>query len=261
MFTVLVISGSPRKGDGYKVVREMEVQMQESGEVQFDYLFLKDMNLEYCKGCLTCMRKGEEACPLNDAVAIRDRLLQADGVIFASPVYVHTISALMKNFFDRLAYFCHRPQFHGKPALLIATTEISGLPETLKSLEFPVKAWGFTIVQRLGIYSAAFKAEGPYRSRMLETISQTAAIFYRAMQDRQLPRPGIKELLFFNALGLKVSLHKDKFPFDEDYWNQHGWHQARYFYPTSINPLLEFIAKLAVRQKEKGLRRLLDNHF
>lgn len=261
MYKVLVVSGSPRKGDSYKTVRNIEQEMRKIGEISFEYIFLKDVQLSYCKGCLACMRKGEEACPINDALEIRDRLLEADGIIFVSPVYVHTVSALMKNFFDRFAYFCHRPQFHGKPALLLASTEISGLPETLAYLEFPVKAWGFTIVDKLGIYAAAFKAEGAYRTRMLKHITETTISFYEAMQKPQLPKPGIKDLLFFNALGLKVGLHKDKFPFDEEYWNQQGWHQANYFYSTPINPLYRYIAQVAVRKKEKSLRRELGNQF
>lgn len=40
--------------------------MKELGDVEFEYLFLKDVNLGLCKGCYTCMLRGEERCPLKD---------------------------------------------------------------------------------------------------------------------------------------------------------------------------------------------------
>jgi multimeric flavodoxin WrbA len=45
----------------------------------------------------------------------------ADGVIFATPVYVMNVSALMKTFIDHFSYIYHRPRFFDKKALLLST--------------------------------------------------------------------------------------------------------------------------------------------
>jgi len=45
----------------------------------------------------------------------------ADGLILASPVYSHMVSALMKNLFDRFGYYAHRPEFFNKYAMSVAT--------------------------------------------------------------------------------------------------------------------------------------------
>ena len=54
---------------------------------------LSDYNLEICKGCKLCLDQGEEFCPLKDD---RDQLIQkiidSDGVIFASPNYSFQVS-------------------------------------------------------------------------------------------------------------------------------------------------------------------------
>ena len=47
----------------------------------------------------------------DDALMIREEMLNADGLIFVSPVYAHQVTALMKNFIDRFAYVLHRPCF------------------------------------------------------------------------------------------------------------------------------------------------------
>ena len=81
MKTILVISGSPRpRGNTYKLTALFEQELKTLGDYTFDYQFLKKLNLNYCKGCLICMKKGEEHCPCrDDALMLRDKLLSAHG--------------------------------------------------------------------------------------------------------------------------------------------------------------------------------------
>jgi multimeric flavodoxin WrbA len=53
---VLAIMGSPRaKGNRYKMVSRIEERMKALGDVEFTYLFLKDVHLELCNGCWQCL--------------------------------------------------------------------------------------------------------------------------------------------------------------------------------------------------------------
>ena len=118
---IIAVMGSPKgKGSGYKIVKMIEEKMKAMGDVEFEYLFLKDANLKPCTGCYTCMAKGEDKCPLkDDRAAIEQMLLEADGVILSSPMYVLNVSSLMKNFIDRFAYTNHRPRFHRQKVLSV----------------------------------------------------------------------------------------------------------------------------------------------
>jgi len=50
MKKVLVISGGPRpSGNTYKVARLVEEQVKYLGEVNFEYVFLKEITLKYCQ--------------------------------------------------------------------------------------------------------------------------------------------------------------------------------------------------------------------
>jgi hypothetical protein len=105
---VIAIIGSPRKGNTYRAIRRIEENMKTTGDVEFEYLWLKDAGLANCKGCTVCFPKGEQRCPLKDGRAeIEQKMLAADGVIFASPNYVSNVSGLMKTFIDRFAYAGH----------------------------------------------------------------------------------------------------------------------------------------------------------
>ena len=48
-------------------------------------------------------------------------VLEADGVVLASPVYVNDVSGHVKTLIDRLAFVCHRPQFMQTPFFLATT--------------------------------------------------------------------------------------------------------------------------------------------
>jgi len=86
-------------------------------EVDYKLSMLGELNFGQCKGCYACIAHGEDKCPLkDDRDLVVDEMLAADGVVFASPVYVNHISALTKSFIDRTGYGSHRPRFFGKQA-------------------------------------------------------------------------------------------------------------------------------------------------
>lgn len=153
---ILAIIGSPRRGNSYKVAQAVEQEMKRLGkDVEFNYLFLREVNLEPCRGCGLCLTKGDNYCPVLDSRPdIEKQMTEADGIIFASPVYVMNVSGLMKNFIDRFAYICHRPRFFGKYALLVSTTGALGLNQALNAMRWPVMVWGFSIVGKLGVVAS-----------------------------------------------------------------------------------------------------------
>ena len=116
---VLAIMGGPRKGYGTICMEKLEYELKSLQDVDFEYLYLKDVNLQSCRGCSLCFFKGEDKCPLknDDRDEIINKINEADGVIFMAPTYSLHVPALMKNFFDRLAYIFHRPCFFGKIAI------------------------------------------------------------------------------------------------------------------------------------------------
>lgn len=254
MKNILVISGSPRPtGNTYKITKLIEEQMAGMGDVQFEYLMLKKLNLKYCQGCLACMKKGEERCPCkDDSILLRDKMLAANGIIFISPVYVHTVSALMKNFYDRFAYMCHQPRFRDKAAMFIVTTELTGGKETLAYMRFPAFTWGFKMCADVEVAFSGFKNGGKYREKTLKQISQAAKDFHSALisDDRKIL---FRELMFFNLMKTKVTLHKDILPEDYHYWQRQGWLDQDFYSEKGIPKLKSAMAKTLVRFKVKKM--------
>jgi hypothetical protein len=98
MKKVTAIIASQQKRATYGVARTFEAQLRALGEVEFEYVFLKDYRLENCRGCCQCFEKGEEHCPIKDD---RDLLIQkisrSDGVVLATPNYAFQVAGAMKT--------------------------------------------------------------------------------------------------------------------------------------------------------------------
>ncbi|MES0448004.1 MAG: NAD(P)H-dependent oxidoreductase, partial [Desulfobacterales bacterium] len=104
-----------------------------------------DMNFQFCEGCYVCVKKGEEKCPVkDDRDLIVQEMMDADGIILASPVYSHMVSATMKNFFDRFGFYAHRPQFFDKFALPVATCSGYGAEYALEYMEKMLSVFGLS---------------------------------------------------------------------------------------------------------------------
>ncbi|MCK4826914.1 flavodoxin family protein [bacterium] len=88
---ILSIMGSPRKGDSYKITKIFEEKLSALEKVEFKYLFLGDINLEYCRGCSICMKKGEEFCPSKDITLNSSLTPQKPNFLFYGQIRVSRI--------------------------------------------------------------------------------------------------------------------------------------------------------------------------
>jgi len=97
---VLVLSASPRKGGNSDLLcDQFMLGAQESGN-QTEKIFLKDKKISYCTGCESCYTSHE--CALKDDMAqVLDKLIAADVIVMATPVYFYTMNAQMKTLIDR----------------------------------------------------------------------------------------------------------------------------------------------------------------
>ncbi len=241
---ILAIMGSPRKGDSYQIIKIFEEKMNALEKVEFKYLFLKEIDLEYCRGCCVCMAKGEDFCPAKDiTLNIRQEMLNSDGVFFVSPVYAHQVTALMKNFIDHFSYIFHRPCFFDKVAIIISTTGGSGLKEVLDYLEMTAHGWGFNVTGKLGVKAPAFRYAPKYNAKVIKEIDTLSKILLKAIKTRKRPSPTLNDLIFFRAMKCKIINIKKYYPCDYEYWEQRGWLNKDYYFDTSINPFKNLYAK------------------
>ena len=251
---ILTIMGSPRKGNTYRAVRRIEENMKAMGDVEFEYLWLKDAGLAECKGCTVCFLKGEQRCPNKDGrEEIERRMLEADGVIFASPNYASNVSGLMKTFIDRFAYAGHRPRFYGQYALYVTTSAgPGGMKQCLAAMEGPISHFGFRTAGTLGLMTPPFKVPQKYADKNTRAIDAASRKLYQAVRDKGPATPGLNDVIGFRSIQAMCNglgeMYNGIYPADFAYWKEKGWTDRRRYYYTDakISPVKKAIARIAV---------------
>ncbi|MCE1252165.1 MAG: NAD(P)H-dependent oxidoreductase [Anaerolineae bacterium] len=249
---ILAIIGSPHRGETYQAVQMVEEKMKSLGQVDFEYLWLKENNLKDCTGCHICIKQGEEKCPLKDDTAlIEQKIMEADGIIFASPVYVLSISALLKKLFDHFAYLWHRPRFFGKYVLAVASGG-GQFKETLDCIKLNAVNLNMVYVNGIGVphYNDLVPA---MQKKVITDINKTAESFYQTVAAKKLPSAGLGDLIRFRVWRINAIAGAKTLVRDYQYWVDNHLFERDFYYETAINPLYKLIARLM----EKVIRLFL----
>jgi multimeric flavodoxin WrbA len=100
---VIALNGSARgkKGVTWKLLDSLLKGLSEGGATVRD-IQLKEMNISYCRACLTCMHKTPGQCAQRDDMdQFYPYLRESDLFVMGTPLYTDNMSAQMKTVMDR----------------------------------------------------------------------------------------------------------------------------------------------------------------
>ena len=102
---IMTILGSPRrKGNTAKVLGWIEEQFQADGH-EVDSAHILDYHVQGCGECMACKKGTVELCSIgDDANGLYQRMVAADLVLIAAPVFCWGFPAQIKGLIDRM--FC-----------------------------------------------------------------------------------------------------------------------------------------------------------
>ena len=104
MTKVLGIMGSPRKNGNTHILMNKILEGAKSAGASTELVLIADLDIAPCDGCEICFQ-GKPCKIEDDMLGLYDKLVEADTIVFGSPVYWYGPSAQMKTFFDRFMYF------------------------------------------------------------------------------------------------------------------------------------------------------------
>jgi len=97
---VLGIFGSPRRGGNTEILLEEALKGAEQEGAEIERLHVADFNIMPCRECLACYEEGR-CVILDDMQKIYPKLLEANIIILASPIFFYGITAWAKAMVDR----------------------------------------------------------------------------------------------------------------------------------------------------------------
>ena len=100
MKRVLILSGSPRKGGNSDLLCDAFAQGAADAGNAVEKIRIAEKTIGYCRACYAC--RGTGNCIIRDDMAeILQKMIDADVLVLASPVYFYSIDAQLKAVIDR----------------------------------------------------------------------------------------------------------------------------------------------------------------
>ena len=214
---ILLISSSPRKEKSQTFFLAKEVLKVFTNVVKTEVIHLCDFKTEFCRHCESCHRKILR-CPINDDVGmILEKMLEADGIIFASPNYINQITASMKTLWDRAAHFIHCRRLLGKYVLGIVS---SGSGQDVTVLDY-IQYYANTCGAQ---YTGGISSRVPINKEKKEEAFNLGSKLMLDIQERMAFPEQIKAIEEFKEHFKNViQLRKDDWVEEYQYWLNKGW--------------------------------------
>ncbi len=97
---VLGLFGSPRRGGNTDLLLEEMLKGAQSKGAEIERIFLSHLDISGCRECRSCETTGN--CVVQDQMQeIYPKLMEADYVILASPIFFYGVTAQAKRMIDR----------------------------------------------------------------------------------------------------------------------------------------------------------------
>ena len=138
MKRVIVISTSLRRGSNSDMLADKFVEGAKAAGHDVEKISLTGKDIQFCKGCLGCQKLGK--CVIQDDVNdIMGKVMEADVVAWATPIYYYEMSGQMKTLIDRMNAM-YALDYKFRDAYLL-TTAADDDPETPKRAEEGLGGW------------------------------------------------------------------------------------------------------------------------
>jgi len=138
MKKVIVISTSLRHGSNSDMLAEKFAEGAKAAGNEVEKISLAGKDIRFCKGCLACQKLGR--CVIQDDVNDNmAKVVEADVVCWATPIYYYEMSGQMKTLIDRMnAMYEQDYQFRD---VYLLTTAAEDEAETPKRAETGLTGW------------------------------------------------------------------------------------------------------------------------
>lgn len=140
---VLAFNGSPRgrRSNTDRILQPFLEGAREAG-AETETVYLRELEIRPCLGCFTCWTKTPGVCVHQDDMPpLLEKMRHADVTVYATPLYVFTVSGIMKNLMDRHIpnldphilkrgeHYIHPPRHEDTPRRRMVLISNCGFPE------------------------------------------------------------------------------------------------------------------------------------
>ncbi len=98
---VLILSGSPRKGGNSDLLCDEFMRGAIESGNNVEKIRVAEKKIDFCRGCYYCTKSGGVCAIKDDMTEVLQKIIDADVIVLASPVYFYSVDAQLKALIDR----------------------------------------------------------------------------------------------------------------------------------------------------------------
>ena len=200
--------------------------LKKYSNINFEIFTSSDVKINFCTGCNHCIY--DWSCPfdkIDDMGMLKQKMLEADIIIFASPNYIFNVSAQLKVFLDRLHFWYHSYQLVGKIGTVLMA---SGSPQTsifenngtIKYLSFIQMTLGLNYVDGV-LINATTKRNILDKDKANNDVENLANVLSQYINDEKRAESNKMMNFLFRNNKRKV-MEVDHFSGIKKYWEEKG---------------------------------------
>lgn len=130
---VLVLAGSPRKGGNSDLLCDELIRGAEEAGNTAEKVYVQNLKIGACRACYGCRNTGR-CVQADDMAGLLEKMVAADVIVLATPVYFYSMDGQMKTMIDRT--LPRYTEIRGKSFVFIVTAAASAraMERTVDSL-------------------------------------------------------------------------------------------------------------------------------
>ena len=217
---ILGICASPRssKSTTLRLVQALLKGAKEAG-AEVELVDVCNLDIKFCNACQVCFKTGV-CVHKDDFQGLYDKILAADGLVWGSPNYFHTVTAQMKTLIDRMADAVHCQLLTGKYCASVASGG-SNFDQVITYLDGLMINFGAFVTGSIGVAMNQGPAAMEDAERKATLLGKSLAEDIRVKRDYIEQRKMHEEIReYFKAL---VKMNKDSWEHEYEYWNRLNW--------------------------------------
>jgi len=215
---ILLISSSPRKEKSNTFILAQEVlRGVSSSGMKTETIHLADHQINFCRHCEECHKKILHCSVADSVLGILNKMLEADGIILASPNYINQVTASMKVLFERASHFMHCKRLLDKYIVAVVT---SGSGQDKAVLDY-IKYYSLTCGAQ---YSGGVSSRAPVTKEEMEEAIKLGNKLALDIKEKRI-YPDQAKIIEEGKEHFKkiIQTRKDEWQEEYQFWQDKGW--------------------------------------
>ncbi len=218
---IVAVLGSPRgkTGNTYRLIDSALRGAADAG-AETSLIDITKKDISYCTGCGTCYSTGT-CIHGDDYEEILDMILESDGIIPGSPVYINSVTAQLKTLFDRMPDVVHCQMLHGKYGFSVSTAGGSNADLVCGYMNDTLRFMGANTTGEA--YAVMAEGEVAFENACNAAYELGRDLVAAISEKRVYPEQESVHNEMHERMKSLVLFNREEWPHEYDYWKEKGW--------------------------------------